>query len=189
MSENTSHVSRLWNGQDIPLGPQQNDVPPAQVGLKRAPFPESARQTESIKLRLEPGDALALRVAAAKADLPISTFVARLVNAHGDFAALRYDEDEIADASSLAAAVASIPREVHALRGELRHLGGLIKSFFVTPETMQTAERYSLECASTLHALMSNADAAVPVLRRLEDQLANIRANLERYGSRLARGR
>ncbi len=65
------------------------------------------------------------------------------------------------------------------LHGDLLRLGGLVKSLFIRPESLALAERHPGECARALGALTSAAEATIPVVSRVEDQLAALLVQIE----------
>ena len=179
----------ILEGQDGALGPQLLSVPPAPSNRSWQPEYDRARKTEEVKLRLSPQDALALRLSAKANALSTSAYVARLVAIRGNPKEVLKEEDPLADASGIAAALAQIPNEIRRIRGDLLRLGGLVKSLFIRGESMGFARQHALECSEALHALTRSADASLPVVARVEDELATVRVQLEQVILGLCRDR
>jgi len=179
----------LYEGQDGVMDIHHDAVPPALLKRRVQSERNIHRTTEAVLLRLSPDDALALRLAAKANALNTSTYVARLVATRDHPNAKLVQEDPLADASSVAAALCQIPNEIRRLRGELLKLGGLVKSLFIRSESMKSAQDHAHECSSALIALTHAADKAIPVVARVEDELASIRVELEQLVIRLANDR
>jgi hypothetical protein len=161
------------------LEAQFDIVPPAPEKPAWRPEYDAARKTEDVRLRLLPEDALALRLAAKASALNVSTYVARLVANRDTNQTIVRDEDPLADASIVAAAISQVPNEIRRLRGELLKLGGLVKSLFIRSESMNDAKDHAHECSDALIALTRSAESVVPIVSRVEDELASVRVQLE----------
>jgi len=173
-------------GQDEALVDQREGAPAAQRAGRWRPEYDESRTTVAVGLRLAPEDALALRVAARANARTISAHVARLVAVRGDPVKAQRDADPLADAASLTAAMVRVPNEVRRLRSDLASLGGLVKSLFIRSESVGLAQAHAQECSRALAALTAAAEAAVPVLDRVEAELADVRIQLAEVVARLA---
>jgi hypothetical protein len=159
---------------------QPEDAPPARRGRRPwKPAYNAARTTQSVLLSLTPEDAAALKAAAKANARTVSAHVARLVSATDGAPCTHREADPLLDASRLAAAIAQVPREVRSLQGDLLRLGGLVKSLFVRPESVGLAEQHATECSRALALLTTSAAATVPIVARIEDELASLRAQAE----------
>lgn len=161
------------------MGPQPEKAPPVPRSRPGRPnYPEDVRPTVSVKLRLMPEVALALRIAAATNKRTLSAHVTRLVETAGDPIASQHVSDPIADMSELAAAVHSVPRDVRRLESELARQGGLVKSLFLRPESLENAEAHSRECAAVLAGLLEASARASVAAEAVEARLLDVRESL-----------
>ena len=127
------HINMRSEGQDDVLDAQHQDAPSAPRAGRWRPEYDASRTTEKITLRLAPEDALALRLAARANARSVSAHIAALVRVSGDPVRSRREEDPLAEASSLNAAITQIPNEIRRLRSDLASKGGLVKSLFIRP--------------------------------------------------------
>jgi hypothetical protein len=159
----------IKQGQDGVVDIHNKFAPPA----RRKP----ERTTEPVLLRLSPADAAAIRIAAQVLNMTNSEYVAKLVAVAGDPMKLAREQDRFTDASRIASALAQVPGEVRRLRADLGRLGGVINSFFV--RDLLAADSSSRECAGALRAVIDATKKTDSVYESLQENLANVRNDLE----------
>ncbi len=145
------------------------------------------RTTMAVMLRLQPADALRLRLRAGESGLDVSAYVGRLLDDPERVVLPPVSELPLADVSRLAGVLGLLPEEVRRSRSELGRAFGLLKHFFEMPATAANAEQHAFalsQATRDARAAIENVDAAVA---RLLDELASIRDDLATTARRLVR--
>ncbi len=166
-------------GQDRVSVNRNHGAPPVRG---RAPN-GAGRSTELVGLRLQPGDAIALRTAADISGATVSEYVARLVAQQGEKRGIvRENDTVIAELSRIAAGLDALPNEVLRLQKNLNSKGGLVKSLFTEQPLADRAavEAHYRECAKALHDITDAARLVGIILAGLDDGLAELRGDLQR---------